>query len=87
MLKLAEYLIERLLHILGAPISMPKELQRRGEDSNLRRQNYWRNGLLLLLLEARCIKTTLPPLHKMALLPPSVDTKLRMPLRSQVKES
>jgi hypothetical protein len=25
---------------------MSKQLQRRGEDSNLRRQDYWRNGLL-----------------------------------------
>src|SRR5215217_1815527 len=32
---------------------MSKELQRRGEDSNLRRQEYWRSGLRLL---ARCIK-------------------------------
>src|SRR5919112_5201618 len=32
---------------------MSKELQRRGEDLNLRRQEYWRSGLLLL---ARCIK-------------------------------
>jgi hypothetical protein len=57
LLKLVEHLIEALLHILDAPISMPKELQRRGEDLNLQRQDYWRNRLLLLLLlEARCIK-------------------------------
>jgi hypothetical protein len=57
-LKLVEHLIEALLHILDAPISMPKELQRREEDLNLRRLDYWRNRLLLLLLllEDRCIK-------------------------------
>ena len=36
-------------------LSMSKELQRRGEDLNLRRQACWRSGLLLLH-EARCIK-------------------------------
>ena len=55
LLKIVKHLIEPKLYIPNTPISLfvSSELQRRGEDSNLRRQDYWRSGLLLL---ARCIK-------------------------------
>ena len=38
LLKLVEHLIEPQLCVVHAPVSLPKELVRRGEDSNLRRQ-------------------------------------------------
>src|SRR5215207_11538635 len=59
-------------------LSLSKELQRRGEDSNLRRQDYWRSGLLLLArcikplchLSSRCLCYLLAALQKLPPMPP-----------------
>ena len=60
LLKIVKHPIEPQLHMLDAPITVTSELQRRGEDLNLRRQD--------LTGEASFEKkpaalTPLPPLH------------------------